>query len=112
EAMWRRTVSARHQYSCAPIFSFFPGGNFSMSRVGRFLRFLMGPALVLALVAGTAGIAAAQTSTAADLEGIVTDDSGAVLPTAKITITNIETGVARSTTSDEGGRYRISALPP
>ncbi len=72
----------------------------------------MGPALVLALVAGSAGIAAAQTSTAADLEGVVTDDSGAVLPSAKISITNIETGVARSTTSDEGGRYRISALPP
>jgi hypothetical protein len=60
----------------------------------------------------SAGSAAAQTATAADLEGVVSDDSGAVLVGAKITITNVETGVTRTTASDDGGRYRVSALPP
>jgi len=46
------------------------------------------------------------------MEGLVRDDSGAVIAGAKITVTNVETGVTRSTTSDEGGRYRVASLPP
>jgi hypothetical protein len=70
------------------------------------------PVLLAALVMAGAIPAAAQTATAADMEGVVRDDSGAVIIGAKITVTNIDTGVVRTTTSDDGGRYRVSSLPP
>jgi hypothetical protein len=53
----------------------------------------------------------AQT-TSATILGIVTDQSGAVVSGATITIRNVETGATRSITTDEEGRYRVSALPP
>lgn len=45
------------------------------------------------------------------IEGVVTDASGAAIPNAKITATNLETGVARAVTSDENGVYRVPLLP-
>ena len=55
----------------------------------------------------------AQTrATAADLIGVVRDQSGAVLPGAIVTATNTATNVARSTTSQDDGRYALPALPP
>lgn len=46
------------------------------------------------------------------LEGVVTDQTGAAVSGAKVTATNTATGVARDTTSDAAGFYRISALQP
>src|ERR1700730_14393805 len=40
------------------------------------------------------------------IEGSITDSSGAVIPAAKITVTNQETGVSRSTTTSSEGFYR------
>lgn len=48
----------------------------------------------------------------ASLQGTITDPSGALVPNAKITITNQETGVTRSSVSTQEGFYRIGALPP
>ena len=47
----------------------------------------------------------------AAISGSVRDSSGAVLPGVAITIRNVETNVARPTTSDAGGRYQMWALP-
>jgi hypothetical protein len=52
----------------------------------------------------------AQTTTAT-LSGTVTDESGAVLPGAQITVTNTATGVRRSVTTDSAGRFVASQLP-
>ncbi len=49
--------------------------------------------------------------TNATLRGLVTDQSGAVLPGASITARNQGTGVERSTLSDETGNYQVAALP-
>jgi hypothetical protein len=46
------------------------------------------------------------------LNGTVTDPSGAVVPNATVTVTNVATGVARTAETSSSGTYIISALPP
>lgn len=48
----------------------------------------------------------------ASIQGVVTDAQGAVVPAAKITLTNLETNRAVETTSDTAGVYTFTALPP
>lgn len=43
--------------------------------------------------------------------GIVTDPSGAVIPHAKITVTNTQTNVSNDTTSGDDGSYQVLQLP-
>lgn len=57
-----------------------------------------------------AAVAAAQTVTGT-LEGHVTDPSGAVVPGAKISVKNSETGMTRSTTTNTEGYYQLTFLP-
>lgn len=57
------------------------------------------------------GIRQAQVASA-DLKGTITDPSKAVIAGAKVTAANVNTGVVRSTVSDETGEYRISLLQP
>ena len=52
-----------------------------------------------------------QSFTAA-LRGVVTDASGAVVPGAKVTITETERNIPHPVTTDEAGRYNATALPP
>ena len=58
-----------------------------------------------------ASAALAQSAASADLEGVVTDASGAAIPGAALTVTNSETGVGRQSVTNMAGRYRIAALP-
>ena len=46
------------------------------------------------------------------INGVVTDPTGAVVPKAKITVTETATGLARATTSNDIGLYSFSALRP
>src|SRR5437660_9276869 len=46
------------------------------------------------------------------LLGTVTDSSGAAVPNAKVTITDTNTGISRTTTTNESGNYTFSDLPP
>jgi len=46
------------------------------------------------------------------IEGVVSDTSGAVVPDAHVTVTNTDTGVATVLTTDSGGRYRAINLLP
>ena len=48
----------------------------------------------------------------ASLVGTITDSSGAVVPNARITITETRTGVSRTTAANESGNYTFSDLPP
>ncbi len=47
-----------------------------------------------------------------DIVGTVTDISGAVVPQAKVTVTNVATGVSRVITTDSSGNYSVTTLPP
>jgi hypothetical protein len=58
------------------------------------------------------GSAFAQTAATGNIEGIVTDPTGAVLPGVAVVVKNTQTNLIRETTSDGGGRYRASALQP
>ena len=44
------------------------------------------------------------------VKGLVTDQTGAVLPGATVTVTNVETGLIRSATTDSG-LYRTPPAP-
>ena len=48
----------------------------------------------------------------ASIQGTVTDNSGAVVAGAKVTVTNEQTGVVQNTVATDTGLYRISGLPP
>jgi hypothetical protein len=50
--------------------------------------------------------------TGADLQGTIKDESGAPVPSATVTATNVATNVARVVLSDGKGYYFIGALPP
>jgi len=46
------------------------------------------------------------------IQGTITDQSGAVLPDVTVTITHVDTGVARTTVSNATGVYRAHSLDP
>jgi hypothetical protein len=46
------------------------------------------------------------------ITGTVTDPSGAVVPSAVVSITNLATGAQRTTTTDDQGRYTLSQVTP
>src|SRR6266567_572126 len=47
----------------------------------------------------------------ADIVGTVTDNTGAVVPKARVTARNLDTSLVRTTASDAGGDYSFSLLP-
>lgn len=53
----------------------------------------------------------AQTTTA-QLTGAVTDATGAAVPGADVTVTNVATGIARAISTNELGYYTAALLPP
>jgi len=68
--------------------------------------------LSLAMAALLAPVAHAQGSYAAQVRGVVTDQSGAVVANATVTVTNDGTNIAQTTRSDDHGEYFFSGLRP
>ena len=68
------------------------------------------PFLTAVLMLAFSGLAFAQGL--ASLQGTVGDPTGAVVPSAKITATQVNTGLSRSVTTDAQGNYIIPALAP
>jgi len=65
----------------------------------------------LLLVLGLAVVGtAAYGQQGANITGTVTDPSGAVVPNAKITVTNLDTGFVTTTTTNATGSYRFADL--
>src|SRR5437867_420487 len=56
------------------------------------------------------GVLAYGQTTAGTILGVVSDESGARLPGVTVTITHLDTGIVRSLTTDETGRYRAPSL--
>ncbi len=69
-------------------------------------RFVMSAVLTLLLCP-----ALFSQSITASLQGRVSDKSGAVLPSASVSATNTDTGLTRTTVSDDAGEYKIAQLP-
>jgi hypothetical protein len=57
-------------------------------------------------------VPAAQAQFRASIQGTVTDPSGAVIPGATLTLTDLGTAKVLKTTSDGNGLYNFNALPP
>jgi hypothetical protein len=64
------------------------------------------------LVGSTPWLDAQLATTTATLSGVVTDATGALLPRASVTLASPEKGINRAFTTDAGGRYSFSQLPP
>lgn len=56
-------------------------------------------------------LASAQGSSNGEIRGFVTDEQGAAVQGAKVTVTNAGTGLQRQLMTDERGRYRAILLP-
>lgn len=69
-------------------------------------QFLVG----LFLLLGMTTIVLAQVNTG-EISGVVRDPSGAVVPNANVTATNMGTGFSRSASTSGNGQYDITALP-
>lgn len=65
-------------------------------------------ALLVALILAVPAVAQVSTF---DLSGTALDQSNAVLPGATVSLKNTKTGLARTETTDERGRYHFIALP-
>jgi hypothetical protein len=57
-------------------------------------------------------VAGAQSGTSGALAGTVTDNSGAVIPHATVTATDLNTKTARTVETDASGRYLLSQINP
>src|SRR5689334_14446490 len=66
--------------------------------------------VVIACLARAVAGAPAQTNTG-EIQGVVKDPSGAVLPGAAVTVLQLSTGVTVERRTDERGLYFIGALP-
>jgi hypothetical protein len=75
--------------------------------IPRFNRCLLAVLLIL-----PGSIAVSQTITSGTVVGAVTDSSGAVVPSAVVTIKQSDTGMARTATTNESGQYRFPFLKP
>ncbi len=67
--------------------------------------------LAIACLFVSASLAEAQTTTAV-IAGALTDETGAVLPKGQVTVMNVDTGISRTVTTDERGRFVVPQLPP
>src|SRR5713101_5583152 len=87
-----------------------PGGASMMHRVslkGFTATFAVAVILAIAILSPSQGYAQVSTGI---ISGVVQDASGSVVPGAAVTIRNVDTGVARTLTSDAGGRYTAPDL--
>src|SRR3954452_7669180 len=76
----------------------------------RSVRRSFGTLLLLGFGLLIPGLVFAQTG-AASLTGIVTDETGAIVPGATVTATNQATNVAYTAVSNEAGSYTVTSLP-
>lgn len=85
--------------------------NLIMTKAQSMSSVLCGVALLI-LLAGAFGARAYAQANTADVVGTVADPSGAVLPHASVTITNIDTQISRKAQAGDAGEYTVTLLPP
>ncbi|MBI4484346.1 MAG: TonB-dependent receptor [Acidobacteria bacterium] len=66
-------------------------------------------AVLIATLLGPATVAA---QTTAAISGTVSDETGAVIPNAEVSVTNVGTSQARTVETNAAGRYYVSSLVP
>jgi hypothetical protein len=96
---WRQLIGSQLNSCKSPAM---PGGG----RMKRVVFSIWNGSLILVL--GCAGLWAQAT---AEISGSVRDQSGAVLPGVEVTATQIDTGIRRSSITNETGSYALPNLP-
>jgi hypothetical protein len=83
-------------------------------KIAKFRRTLAAlfPAALFLLICLAATGVLAQTANTGTITGVVKDQTGAVVPGATVTATNVATNVSRSATTSGEGVYEISQLVP
>src|SRR6266566_370472 len=74
------------------------------------MKLLVGT-LLIGMFICVLGSAAAWAQATAQISGTVKDSSGAVLPGVEVTSTQTETGISRTTVTNETGSYVLPNLP-
>ena len=76
-------------------------------------KFLVGVVLILGATSFVTQVSNWHAQeVAATVVGMVKDASGAIMPKVKVTVTNVSTNVAHTTTSNDSGSYLVGALNP
>jgi hypothetical protein len=81
-----------------------------LGQLGRLRLTGLLPFLLVGIILICSATSYAQVTTA-DVVGTVTDNTGAVLPNAKVTVTNLGTNISRTVTTDSSGEYVVNLLP-
>src|SRR6266851_2717285 len=80
------------------------------SNVHRTLAFASTACLAI-FMSALAAPAASQQQLGA-FQGTITDQTHGVLPGVTVTVTNVDTGISRTTTTNEAGVYRVPSVDP
>lgn len=68
--------------------------------------------VTLVAISVLSAIAVAQSEISGDIQGVVSDPSGAIVPGAAVTMKNNNTGATQTVTTNGSGAYRFALLPP
>jgi hypothetical protein len=82
------------------------------SAIALVQKFVVTLSLVLLAALAVPGNLKAQSNISGDISGTVTDPSGAAVPNAKVTVTNVSIGEVKAATSGNAGEFRVSLLSP
>ena len=66
----------------------------------------------LAVLALGVGVLRGQDITSGSIQGVVTDEQGAVVPGATVEARNVDTNFSRTFTTDNEGRFTLLSMPP
>jgi Carboxypeptidase regulatory-like domain len=72
----------------------------------------MRKACIFVFAAAIACVSQSFAQTSAGVNGLVLDSSRAIMPDTQVTITNLDTGAKRETTTNESGGYQFTLLQP
>src|SRR2546430_409736 len=90
-----------------------PFASFRRYHAGGIMKmFVRFGKLAVVVLLGLVFSASALAQFRSAIEGTVTDSSGAVVPDAKVTLTNVDTGISTSVQSNGEGLFRFPSLPP
>ncbi|TNE45019.1 MAG: hypothetical protein EP341_10790, partial [Sphingomonadales bacterium] len=76
------------------------------------IKYLLAASVVSLTAATTIATPAVAQQITSGIEGQVTDDSGAAIPGATVTVTDTRTGQTRTLNADAGGNFRVGSLVP
>ncbi|MGH9783019.1 MAG: carboxypeptidase-like regulatory domain-containing protein, partial [Terriglobia bacterium] len=78
----------------------------------RAIRLLLQRVFCVLAIAALSSASLYGQGVSAAIQGTITDSTGAVIPGAMIAVTNLETGLQRSVSSNNSGLYVLPNLPP